>query len=324
MADPNDRYPFPAYANGWFRVAYSNELRVGQVLPLYLLGRDLVLFRDEAGEAHVLDAYCRHLGAHMGHGGKVDGDGLRCPFHAWKWNGEGRCVDIPYAKKIPPKAQIKAWPSVERGGLILIWHHADEKPPDFELPELPEYGSDEWTDYEVRRWRVRARWLDMNENAVDQVHFRYVHGTKSIPDTEVTTDGPRLLCKSRMKLGTPTGVVTGGIDTTDYGPAFQTVRLSGIVDTLMVNTATPIDEEYTDVTFAYTVNKKGGASAHHGVGAAIIRDLEKQMAQDIPIWENKKYFDRPLLCDGDGKIGVYRKWLRQFFAEDAIRSRGND
>jgi len=119
-------------------------------------------------------------------------------------------------------------------------------------------------------------------------------------------------------------VVTGGIDTTDYGPAFQTVRLSGIVDTLMVNTATPIDEEYTDVTFAYTVNKKGGASAHHGVGAAIIRDLEKQMAQDIPIWENKKYFDRPLLCDGDGKIGVYRKWLRQFFAEDAIRPRGND
>ncbi len=151
-----------------------------------------------------------------------------------------------------------------------------------------------------------------------------MHGTHTIPETEVETDGPLLRCRSRMKMGTPGGEVMGGIDTTDYGPAFQTVRLSGIIDTLMVNTATPIDEEYTDVTFAYTVKKAGGADASHGVGAAIIRDLEKQMSQDNPIWENKKYFDRPLLCDGDGKLGVYRKWMRQFFAEGAIRPRGSE
>ncbi len=90
MTNGSQRYPFPAYANGWFRIAYSNELEAGQVLPLSLLGRELVLYRDEAGEAHVLDAYCRHLGAHLGHGGKVEGEGLRCPFHAWKWNGAGR------------------------------------------------------------------------------------------------------------------------------------------------------------------------------------------------------------------------------------------
>ena len=53
-----------------------------------------------------------------------------------------------------------------------------------------------------------------------------------------------------------------------------------------------------------------------GVGAAIIRDLEKQMNEDIPIWEHKKYFDKPLLCDGDGKFGIYRKWMRQFFSEE--------
>ena len=324
MSDNPERYPFPAYANGWFRIAYSNEVESGQVLPLYLLGRDLVLFRDEQGDAHVLDAYCRHLGAHLGYGGKVDGEGLRCPFHGWKWNGAGRCVDIPYAKKIPSKAQIRSWTTVEKGGLILVWHHAEDKPPNFELPDLPEYESDDWTDYEVRRWRVRARWLDMNENAVDQVHFLFVHGTHTIPDTKVEVDGPVLRCSSRMKLGTPDGEVNGGIDTADYGPAFQTVRLSGIIDTLMVNTATPIDDEYTDVSFAYTVNKTAGADASHGVGAAIIRDLEKQMAQDIPIWEHKKYFDRPLLCDGDGPLGLYRKWMRQFFVEDAIRPRGNE
>jgi hypothetical protein len=69
----------------------------------------------------------------------------------------------------------------------------------------------------------------------------------------------------------------------------------------------------TDTSFAYTVRTAGDERAAQGVGAAIIRDLEKQMGEDIPIWENKKYLAQPLLCDGDGPFGVYRRWMRQFF-----------
>jgi len=273
----------------------------------------MVLFRTRSGEARVLDAFCSHLGAHLGHGGRVMAETIRCPFHAWHWDGEGRCIDVPYGR-IPRGARIKSWPLVEKNGLIFCWHHDTGEPPSYQLPDLPEVGSQDWTPLEIRRWQVHSRWLDMNENAVDQVHFRYVHGTRTIPDTQVEADGPLLRCSSRMKMGTPGGEVMGGIDTTDYGPAFQTVRLSGIIDTLMVNTATPIDEEYTDVSFAYTVHKKGGADAHHGVGAAIIRDLEKQMSQDIPIWENKIHLSKPLLCEGDGPIASYRRWTEQFHA----------
>ena len=207
---PGERFPFPAYADGWFRAAYSDELATGEVKPLFMLGRDLVLFRDEEGEAHVLDAHCAHLGAHLGHGGRVDGKCVRCPFHAWLWDGSGRCVEIPYAKKIPAKARVRSWPVVEKNGLIMLWHHAGGEPPGYELPDIESWGSDEWTPYEVRRWKVRSRWLDMNENAVDQVHFRYVHGAKTVPQTEVEVDGHILRCRSRMKLGTPDGVVQGG------------------------------------------------------------------------------------------------------------------
>ncbi|MCZ6785496.1 MAG: Rieske 2Fe-2S domain-containing protein [Proteobacteria bacterium] len=312
------RFPYPPYANGWFRVAYADELARGDVKALHYFGRELVLFRDEEGEAHLLDAFCAHLGAHLGHGGTVEGKGIRCPFHAWHWSGEGVCLDIPYAARIPPKAKIRSWQVRERNGLILAWHHDRDEPPSFEIPVLPEVGSEDWTPYEVRRWTVHSRWLDMNENAVDQIHFRYVHGTHTAPQTEVEVDGHILRCRSRMKMGTPDGEVMGGIDTDDHGPAFQTVRLSGIIDTLMVNTATPIDEDTTDVSFAYTVSKKGGADAHHGAGAAIVRDLEKQMEQDIVIWEHKKYWDKPLLCDGDGKIALYRRWWKQFFSEEAV------
>jgi len=312
----SDRFPFPAYPNGWFRGCYADELAPGDVRQLHRLGRELVAFRDAGGTARVFDAYCPHLGAHLGVGGKVEGDSLRCPFHGWLWNGEGHCVEIPYARKIPPKARIRTWPVVERNGIVFLHHDAEGRAPAYEIPELPEYGSPEWSPYEIRRWTVKSRWLDMNENAVDQAHFRYVHGTHTVPETEVTQDGTVLRCRSRMKMGTPRGEVMGGIDTDDYGPAFQTVRVSGIADTLMINTATPIDEDTTDVSFAYSVKKSAG-DAHAGVGAALIRDLEKQMAQDIAIWENKRHHERPLLCDGDGPIGVYRRWMRQFFSESS-------
>ena len=121
-----------------------------------------------------------------------------------------------------------------------------------------------------------------------------------------------------MKLGTPRGAVDGGLDTTDYGPGLQTVHLTGIVETWMVNTATPIDDDYTDVVFAYSVRKSDGGDSEQGVGAAIIRDLERQMNQDIPIWENKKYWTAPKLCEGDGPLAVYRRWMRQFFSEGAL------
>ena len=111
-------------------------------------------------------------------------------------------------------------------------------------------------------------------------------------------------------------VVEGGIDTTDYGPGLQVVHLTGIVETIMVNTSTPIDDETTDTSFAYTVNTAGDEKKARGVGAAIIRDLEKQMGEDIPIWEHKAYLAQPALCDGDGKFGVYRKWMRQFFSQE--------
>ena len=167
-----DRYPFPAYANGWFRVSYSRELAVGEVKPLRYFGRDLVLFRDEDGHAHVMDAFCRHLGAHLGYGGRVEGRGIRCPFHAWLWSGEGECLEIPYAKRIPPGAKMRAWPVSEKNGLVFVWFHSEDEPPAYEVPDLPQVGAPGWTDYEIRRWTVKARWLDMNENAVDRVHFQ--------------------------------------------------------------------------------------------------------------------------------------------------------
>ena len=72
---------------GWFVISYSDELKAGEVKPLRYFNRELALWRGEDGTPRMVDAYCRHLGAHMGHAGRVQGNDLECPFHAWQYNG---------------------------------------------------------------------------------------------------------------------------------------------------------------------------------------------------------------------------------------------
>ena len=311
----SNRFPYPAFPVGWFQVAYSDEIKPGEVKPLKYFGRDLVLFRTEAGQAVVLDAHCPHLGAHLGYGGKVDGDRIVCPFHAWEYDCTGECKRVPYGTKHPAAARIRPWDLKEMSGLIMVWHHPDNLPPTWELPEVPEYASDEWTEYSIRRWKVRTRNQEMAENTVDTQHFHYVHGSSNHPDAELRTEGHILYSNLNPAMQTPMGEVEGKVEVQAHGFGFTTTRFHGLAETLLVNSVTPIDEEYVDARFAFTVRKVGGADITRGVAAAFIREIERQVEQDKPIWENKIYVKPPILSDGDGPIARYRRWARQFYAD---------
>ena len=109
----NKRYEQPIPL-GWYALEYSEQLAVGEVKALHYLGRELVLFRTESGQARVVDAFCPHLGAHLGHGGIVVGENIACPFHGWEFDGTGKCTEVPYHKKtFPKKAAIPNWEIVE-------------------------------------------------------------------------------------------------------------------------------------------------------------------------------------------------------------------
>ncbi len=105
----DSHFPFDV-PYGWFLVAQSGELPVGEVLPRYYFGRHLVLWRDEEGQAHLQDAYCPHLGAHLAYGGKVKACAIQCPFHGWLFDGEGRNTEIPYGNRPNAKARIRSYP----------------------------------------------------------------------------------------------------------------------------------------------------------------------------------------------------------------------
>ncbi|HIF99621.1 MAG TPA: aromatic ring-hydroxylating dioxygenase subunit alpha [Myxococcales bacterium] len=308
---PESRYPFTPYPNGWFRAAYSSELAAGEVRILNFFGREWVLYRTESGQACLIDPHCVHLGAHLGHGGEVVGENIRCPFHHWEFGVGGSCTKIPYAGRIPSRAQLAHHEVVERNGLIFFHHDREGGPPRFEIPELSEIGDSAWTEPEIMHWKVRASWLDMNENCVDQAHFKFVHGTLTIPPTTARAEGSLHIAESVFTMRIPGGEGETKLVTLDYGPGFQVVRMTGLIDTLMLNTSTAIDQENTDVSFAYSV-KFDGDPKKKKLAESVVRDLKQQFEHDRPIWENKICWPRPVLCEGDGPIAHYRKWYQQF------------
>jgi 3-ketosteroid 9alpha-monooxygenase subunit A len=313
------RYPLPRYPTGWFQVAWSTELEPGVALPLKYFGKDLVAFRDEDGVVKVLDAFCPHLGAHLGHGGKVEGGRITCPFHAWEFDGAGQCTKIPYADKVPRKASLEAWHAVERNGLIMVWHDSDGRDPFWEVPELTEFGDSEWAEPETRQWRIRTHNQEMAENMVDTAHFRYLHGTVNYPDAKVEAREHILHMAAPTTMTTPAGEVEGQIEAVAFGFGFSSNRFSGLVETLLLGCVAPVDDEYVDVRFTFTLKRIGGRSITKGVGAAFVREISRQLEQDKPVWENKIYIDPPVLCDGDGPIGLFRRWCKQFYPEAAVQ-----
>ncbi len=316
---------------GWFQVLYSSELAAGESRPLEYFDQELVAFRTESGVAKVIDAYCAHMGAHLGYGihertgagSAVVGENIVCPFHGWQFNGEGQCAHIPYAKNLPPRVQrgetvIRPWHVREVNQCILVWYHPDNIEPLFEPETVAEASADndEWGELQTFTWDINTHMQEIGENAVDPAHFKYVHGTDDVPDAEsLEFDGHTRYGFLRTRNPTPQGIVEGSIENRNVGPGLSVVRFRGICETLLLANLTPVDAENSRAMYAFIQKKNDGDSPPGKVGKAIVANICQQMEEDCIIWNRKKYYERPLLCDGDGPFAKFRNWYGQFMPE---------
>ena len=319
-----ERFPM-SIPFGWFGVGYSNELAVGEVRPVHYFGRELVLFRNENGEAGLLDAYCPHLGAHLGHGGKVEGDSIRCPFHAWAYRPDGFCSAIPYAKAFPPRAKREplthAYPVEEKSGVIWAWYHPENIAPLFDVIDYPEFTDPEWAEPTKREWRFASNPQEIAENGVDVAHFAYVHSMDAVPEGETSYNGVQ---RQSIARGHRTVTVDGeekqvpsNVVTVQNGAGQKYTRISGIVDLSLLVIATPVEADDVELRFYFTHPKvESGTMQEFATLSAIAHVCGQTGVEgDIPIWENKIHLTRPYLCDGDGPILRFRKYFEQFYAD---------
>jgi phenylpropionate dioxygenase-like ring-hydroxylating dioxygenase large terminal subunit len=158
------------FIEGWYWVIPSRNLTVGEVKPITILGRKLVIYRGQDRRAVIFDAYCPHMGAHLAEG-TVEGSELRCYFHRWKFDAEGICVDIPCLEE-PLPMKLKAWPTAEKYGMIWIWTGEDPKQP---LPYVPELEQAECDVAFASHFVAKCHPNVVMVNAIDAQHFETVH-----------------------------------------------------------------------------------------------------------------------------------------------------
>lgn len=308
------RFNFPI-PSGWFWVANADELKPGDVQALKYFGRDLVLWRDSGGDAHLQDAFCPHLGAHLGVGGRVEGESILCPFHEWAFDGTGSCTNIPYSERLNRKAQVKTYLTKEVNHFIIAWYHPTDREPNFEVPDLEFVDDPAWTTaYDTASFTIKSIPQEMGENAVDPAHFKYVHGTDGIAEVKsYDTAGAIAVMDSIQSYSTPQGVVYGQLKVSQYGPGVSTTHFAGIIDTFLTSTITPIDDQTTLVRFNFITKKHEDERFTQNVGTAFKNMVCQQVTEDIPIWEHKTFIPVPALADTDGPITQYRKWFAQFY-----------
>jgi nitrite reductase/ring-hydroxylating ferredoxin subunit len=313
-ADMQTRFPFPSFPTGWFAVALSSAVAPGDVQPIRALGRDLVLFRTHGGTATILDAYCPHLGTHLGYGGRVIGETLRCPFHGWRFDGCGSCVETPGAAKIPPKANLDSLTVRESNGVILVYHDRAGRPPAFEIPEAPELSSDDWTRPLEYSFAIRTHVQEICENLADVTHFAELHGLER-PGVVQNVFGEHTY---NMTLDTE----GNRVDMTLYGLGVELSRMQlrvgdGGERLFAAKFMTPLDEEHALLRVLVSAAKTDAGPEMAERMAALFHDSTRRaLLQDVPIWEHKRYQATPLLTAADAAIPPFRRWARRFYETD--------
>ena len=319
MGPRSDLFPFP---NGWFVFGLSDELLPGKLLARTFMGQEVTVFRTQSGQAYAVDSYCPHLGAHFGYGATVEGEVLQCPFHGFQFNREGTCVRTGYGTAIPPKAELRTWSLREADGFLLIYHHIDHEAPTWEVPSV---GAEGWTQLISRSFTLNDHPQETTENSVDVGHFAFVHRYRN-PRTlkEFEANGAYLTTAYSVRRA----LRIFGIELMDYEFEFET-QIYGLGYS-MVNVRVPlfrvtarlwvlptsIDADRLTLRLALRMKKwrsPFGALLSPLVARAILNGFIHDAGQDFPIWENKRYTDTPALAKGDGPIGKYRQWAKQFY-----------
>jgi len=309
---------------GWFCIACSDELAVGEVRNVHYFARDMVLFRTESGRVGLSDPACPHLGAHLGHGGTVQGESIRCPFHHWQYDTDGVITQIPYASRIPPKWEgrpcLRTYPVCEKNELIWAWYHPLGNDPDHEVIALDEMDDPAWTERQRFLWTFDSCPQEIAENGVDVAHFKYVHGMEAVPEGETTYDRhirhSRVSGSRTVDDGAGNAVqIDSTVEVVQNGAGQKWVRFTSFMEYLLQVLVTPVDDTRVEVRFMYIYQHYEKDSFQHlGMQAAIeSTNGQRGLEGDIPIWQNKFHLRNPILCDGDGPIMRFRKYFAQFY-----------
>jgi cytochrome P450 len=303
------RFPFPI-PTGWFAVAWSDDLAPGDVKTLRYFGpsssssaartaRRMRSTRTARISARISAAVpstatCSCVRSMRG-GGTATG---AAPASRTRSASRRRHACAPGRR---PSTAARSTCGTTRAAAA----------PTFEVPTHPELSDPTWQWVERHEFTIATCIQEIAENAHDPAHFMAVHGVPGLPENTARFEGATQVSENRGKFETPRGPVETSIRGVSYGLGVGHLRTRGLADMAQLLLQTPIDAEHVHVRWQFAVPVVDGRPSP--VGVAFAREFVRQFHQDIPIWETKRFFERPILCEGDGQIAALRRWARQFY-----------
>lgn len=320
---PDSEHPPLPYPTGWFCLAMSAEVTSGKVITRRLAGEDVVLYRLRSGDLQAVRPFCPHLGAHLGAGGTVKGDTLVCPFHGFAFGSDGVCVKAYISP--PPKIALDQHSVRETLGMIWVWHGQDGVPPTWDPLDLPADGFPAPTR---RTMDLASHPQIILENAIDTGHAVVLHGFTDVKLLgSIKRDGIGIFFQvraGRAWVGPVRQVSVAMIRLWELGCACATFGIPGVrIRVFML--PVPTDQWKTKLHFACSTIISRPQWLPAPLGRLVVRVLAsvvttlallavcRDARMDQMIWNFMRYNPHPKLAKGDGPIGTYRKWARQFY-----------
>jgi 3-ketosteroid 9alpha-monooxygenase subunit A len=325
--------PRTRFARGWHCLGLARTFRDGEPHAIEAFGTKLVVFATEDGALNVLDAYCRHMGGDLSQG-TIKGDAIACPFHDWRWSGSGKCVGIPYAKRIPLRARTRSWQTLERNGQLFVWHDPEGNPPpeDIAIPETRGASGPEWSDWTWDTVRIDgSNCREIIDNMVDMAHFFYIHFAfptyfKNVFEGHIATQ--YLNSRARPDVGAGSNYSAGDAtlrsEASYYGPSYMINDLwqdyhGATIETVLINCHYPVTADAFVLQWGVSVKRLPGLPKEKAdkVAGKLAKSFGVGFLQDVEIWRNKTRIDNPLLCEEDGPVYQLRRWYEQFYVDVA-------
>jgi 3-ketosteroid 9alpha-monooxygenase subunit A len=320
------------FARGWHCLGLERDFADGKPHAVEAFGGTLVVWSDTKGELHVLDGYCRHMGGNLTNG-TVKGDEIACPFHDWRWGGDGKCKSIPYSRRVPLRARTHSYESVVRNGQLMIWHDSEGSPADHDAlpPELEGVGTDRYTDW---TWNVipvnNAHCREIIDNVVDMAHFFYIHfafptNFRNVFEGDKATQFMESTGRPDMKnegYGDEDLVLKS--EATYFGPSYMINWLDTdykgfLTKVILINCHVPTGPNSFNLQYGLVVEKPEGVdeSTAEYIGKKYAETFSVGFLQDVAIWQDKAPVQNPLLCEDDGPVYQLRRWYEQFYVDKA-------
>ena len=319
------------YARGWHCLGPVANYRDGQPHSVHAFGTKLVVFADSNGDVKILDGYCRHMGGDLSQG-TIKGDEIACPFHDWRWGGDGKCKLVPYAKRTPRLARTAKWSTLEQDGMLFIWNDPEGNPPpdDVTIPRIEAAESDEWTDWHWYTTVVNTNCREIIDNVTDMAHFFYIHFGlptyfKNVFEGHIASQYLHNVGRPDVNdMGTAYGKTQLDSEASYFGPSFMINWLHNSygdfkAESILINCHYPVTQDSFMLQWGVIVEKPKGLddATTEKIASGFTAGVSKGFLQDVEIWKHKTRIDNPLLVEEDGAVYQMRRWYQQFYVDVA-------